>query len=719
MDFKSFALGYNAGASQKGGSVSQAELEAAIKKVVPEWALEETPPKDAVTSVNGKVGAVNLPIPSEAADVKADPVGTAETKTAALRDEVNGKLEDYEKSTAVNKKIGDHNVSTTSHEDLRLELKRLADRLNAALNSDDTSLDDLKEIVAYIKANKTLIDGVTASKVNVTDIVNNLTTNTANVPLSAAQGVALKLLIDSLEEIVEGKTTPEQVSAKIKTALTAYTPKEDADTLYADKQTTETALTEHREKIAELEEALENATVEFAPSIDWLNENGDTSKKYYLPDNYEYTYRKKLVTIKHEANTKNKDGLNKIASGNTMTPNPYNGIYTIDAVEVDKSWDSCKVTISGLEQLVCVYYDALWIYFFDESGTKLADVSSYSLGNVPAESPIVLPYEVDLARIEGGWANPVPFKASKYVMMSMGIKAGGIGISDIENLSVNFAPLDRTENVWGWFSTGVQHSNDQATQKNSEDIAALNERTTALEEEVEDLQKTIENGGMTYEPTREVLYAIGDSITYGTGVGGNINAWPTRLMDIMGYDTENSRNLGISGIGFCTPVLERTVRDVVDERDFSVADVVTVAAGVNDWKNGSAKVADFFTELEYCLGKIRSDNPYCKIFYILPFNFLPKDSVFETFWALGYKLPGTTEDYCFGNTLQEFVNLIKEKFEEEPLKSLDVHVFDMTKSPITRYNIETALIGGDDGIHPTAQTHKVLAREIARRISNA
>ena len=230
MDVKSFALGYNAGASQKGGSVSQAELEAAIKKVVPEWALEETPPKDAVTSVNGKVGAVNLPIPSEAADVKADPVGTAETKTAALRDEVNGKLEDYEKSTAVNKKIGDHNVSTTSHEDLRLELKRLADRLNAALNSDDTSLDDLKEIVAYIKANKTLIDGVTASKVNVTDIVNNLTTNTANVPLSAAQGVALKLLIDSLEEIVEGKTTAEQVAAQIATALSDYPTTSDMGT---------------------------------------------------------------------------------------------------------------------------------------------------------------------------------------------------------------------------------------------------------------------------------------------------------------------------------------------------------------------------------------------------------------------------------------------------------------------------------------------------------
>ena len=182
----------------------------------------KNPPPYPVTSVNGQEGTVNLPIPSEAADVKADPAGTAETMTAALRNEVNGKLADYDKSTAVNKKIGDHNVSTESHDDLRLELKRLADRLNAALNSDDTSLDDLKEIVAYIKSNKTLIDGVTASKVNVTDIVNNLTTNTANVPLSAAQGVALKLLIDSLEEIVEGKVTAEQVAAQIATALSGY-----------------------------------------------------------------------------------------------------------------------------------------------------------------------------------------------------------------------------------------------------------------------------------------------------------------------------------------------------------------------------------------------------------------------------------------------------------------------------------------------------------------
>ena len=87
-------------------------------------------------------------------------------------------------------------------EDILTELRALADRVNAALNSDDATLDQLSEIVAYIKSNKTLIDAITTSKVSVSDIVNNLTTNVANKPLSAAQGVVLKTLIDELRQTV-------------------------------------------------------------------------------------------------------------------------------------------------------------------------------------------------------------------------------------------------------------------------------------------------------------------------------------------------------------------------------------------------------------------------------------------------------------------------------------------------------------------------------------
>lgn len=78
------------------------------------------------------------------------------------------------------------------------EIDDLTRRLNALADSDDITLDQLSEIVAYIKNNKSLIDSITTSKVNISDIVNNLNSDVANKPLSAAQGFALKQIIDQL-----------------------------------------------------------------------------------------------------------------------------------------------------------------------------------------------------------------------------------------------------------------------------------------------------------------------------------------------------------------------------------------------------------------------------------------------------------------------------------------------------------------------------------------
>ena len=116
--------------------------------------------------------AVAETIPRSAYDIGADPAGAGAAAVSA------------------------HNVSSTSHNDIRIELRQLAERINTALNSEDVDLDQLAEIVAYIKSNKALIDSITTSKVSVADIVDNLVTNAANKPLSAAQGVALKALID-------------------------------------------------------------------------------------------------------------------------------------------------------------------------------------------------------------------------------------------------------------------------------------------------------------------------------------------------------------------------------------------------------------------------------------------------------------------------------------------------------------------------------------------
>ena len=171
----------------------------------------------AVSSVNGKTGAVVLTandvhamrddtvIPTvpawakeaqkpsyTASEVGADPSGTAAAQVAA------------------------HNSGTDTHSDIRLLIQGLNDRLNAMADSDDTTLDQLSEVVAYIKSNRSLIDYITTSKVSVADIVDNLTTNVSNKPLSAAQGVVIKTLIDALSN---DKLDASELTNAINTAL--------------------------------------------------------------------------------------------------------------------------------------------------------------------------------------------------------------------------------------------------------------------------------------------------------------------------------------------------------------------------------------------------------------------------------------------------------------------------------------------------------------------
>lgn len=143
---------------------------------VPGWAKEATKPTYT------------------ASEVGADPTGTASSVASS------------------------HNTSTESHNDIRLLIEGLTSRLNTIADSDDTTLDQMSEIVYYIKSNKSLIDSITTSKVNVSDIINNLTTNVSNKPLSAAQGVALKALIDAI-------TVPTKVSelTNDKGYITGYT----------------------------------------------------------------------------------------------------------------------------------------------------------------------------------------------------------------------------------------------------------------------------------------------------------------------------------------------------------------------------------------------------------------------------------------------------------------------------------------------------------------
>lgn len=112
----------------------------------------------------------------------------------------------------ISNSLEDHTTSSLAHNDIRLLISGLTTRLNSLADSDDTTLDQLSEIVAYIKNNKSLIDGITTSKVNVSDIIDNLTSTAVNKPLSAKQGKVLKDLINALTTAVGNKV--DKVSGK-------------------------------------------------------------------------------------------------------------------------------------------------------------------------------------------------------------------------------------------------------------------------------------------------------------------------------------------------------------------------------------------------------------------------------------------------------------------------------------------------------------------------
>lgn len=116
-------------------------------------------------------------------------------------------ITDAEEKGAANSAVSAHNTAAEAHSDIRLLITELINRLNALANSDDTTLDQMKEVVAYIKANRELIESITTVKVNVDDIINDLTTNVADKPLSAAQGVVVKSLIDNLHNEINNNLT--------------------------------------------------------------------------------------------------------------------------------------------------------------------------------------------------------------------------------------------------------------------------------------------------------------------------------------------------------------------------------------------------------------------------------------------------------------------------------------------------------------------------------
>ena len=224
------------------------------------------------------------------------------------------------------------------------------------------------------------------------------------------------------------------------------------------------------------------------------------------------------------------------------------------------------------------------------------------------------------------------------------------------------------------------------------------------------------NGHDGYE--KPVWYALGDSITQGfysymngdtPAISTTTNCWAKIVADKAGFSLTN---YGVGGSGFvhnATVGDHLNARDHIDTIDFSSADIVTIAFGINDWK-GSNTFGSFnddittggtvYSNMRYVIEKILTDNPECKVFIITPIN-ASKYGNQSGNWSLSHTINGKTLEDMF-------------QLEKTVADYYGIELIDMTHSSVfNRINCPALLV---DGVHPTLRGHQLMGAELSRRI---
>ena len=96
-------------------------------------------------------------------------------ETSGIKDETNQLKTDVIElidgfDNTVDEKISEHNNSSIAHSDIRGLISTLAERLNAFLDTDEESLDQISELISFIQNNRTLIEGITTDKADKSEI---------------------------------------------------------------------------------------------------------------------------------------------------------------------------------------------------------------------------------------------------------------------------------------------------------------------------------------------------------------------------------------------------------------------------------------------------------------------------------------------------------------------------------------------------------------------
>ena len=117
-------------------------------------------------------------------------------------------------SGLANNALGIANSALAIAQETKDECEGYHAEVKALLECDDETLNEIQEIVDYTKSNKELIDEITIKKVNVADIVDNLTSTATDKPLSANMGRELNEFYSEAISDLSADLTTERTRAK-------------------------------------------------------------------------------------------------------------------------------------------------------------------------------------------------------------------------------------------------------------------------------------------------------------------------------------------------------------------------------------------------------------------------------------------------------------------------------------------------------------------------
>lgn len=174
--------------------------------------------KSDISHNHNDIYYTELEINNKLSDVNTSVANIYETKDNAnsklveAKGYTDNKVANLASTTVVDNKISTHNTSELAHNDIRVLISDLTTKLSNFLDVDDATTDQLSEVLTLINNNKGTLESLTTTKVNMSDIIDNLVTNSSNKVLSAAQGVVLKSSIDTLTNRLDSLIDGDEVS---------------------------------------------------------------------------------------------------------------------------------------------------------------------------------------------------------------------------------------------------------------------------------------------------------------------------------------------------------------------------------------------------------------------------------------------------------------------------------------------------------------------------